>query len=102
MKELCPSGNNTRACQTRLASTAVFKSMIYALVLFEVPLKMHTRMQLSALRHFEATCIFHVHVEITGNLLVVPLPELYRPWIRGDKNSASEEGAEWCVEERCD
>lgn len=69
---------------------------------FQVPLKMHTRLQLSALRHFEATCIFHVHVEIAGDLLVVPLPELYRPWIRGDKNSAPEEGAEWRVEERCD
>lgn len=65
---------------------------------------LHSSMQLadSALRHSEATCMFHVFVEKTDNLLVVPLPELHRPWIRGDKNSAPEERAEWCVEERRD
>lgn len=50
----------------------------------------------------EVECIFHAHVEIRGSLLVVPFPEFYRPRIRGDKNGAPEEWAEWCVEERRD
>lgn len=50
----------------------------------------------------EVECIFHVHAERTGSLLVVPLPEFYRPWIRGDKNGAPEKRAERCVEERRD
>lgn len=32
-------------------------------------------------------------------LLVVPLPELDRPWVGGDKDGAAQEGAEWRVEE---